>query len=113
VNQCWKQDAAIYRPRKLERDPLSSGLAVSCNQLLGDHPFGAYFTTLPPNTTNLAKKLRIPRRKIEFVFCFQGADGLLQIPGGRGDYVWYSPSDYRVKYDKQHEHGRADEGKCK
>lgn len=79
----------------------------------GDHPFGAYFTTLPPNTTNLAKKLRIPRRKIEFVFCFQGADGLLQIPGGRGDYVWYSPSDYRVKYDKQHEHGRADEGKCK
>lgn len=28
----------------------------------GDHPFGAYFTDLPPTTKNLANRLRIPRR---------------------------------------------------
>jgi len=77
-----------------------------------DHPFGAYFTALPPNKTNLAKRLRIPRRKIEFVFCFQHADGLFQLPGGRGDYVWYSPTDYNVINNQQREHGRSDEGKC-
>ena len=33
----------------------------------GDHPLGAYFTTLPPSTRNLAKKLRIPRRLGECV----------------------------------------------
>lgn len=78
----------------------------------GNHPLGAYFTTLPPNTPNLAKKLRIPRRKLEFVFCFLRNDGLLQLPGGRGDYVWYSPSDYLVKNDPGNKQGRSDEGAC-
>ena len=78
----------------------------------GDHPFGAYFTTLPPSATNLAKKLRIPRRKIEFVFCFQSQNDLLPLPGGRGDFVWYSPNDYEVVSERQNEYGRSDEGKC-
>lgn len=78
----------------------------------GDHPFGAYFTTLPANTTNLAKKLRIPRRKTEFVFCFQPINDLLQLPGGRGNFVFYSPDDYEVVSGRQNECGRSDEGIC-
>lgn len=35
-----------------------------------DHPRGAYFTTLSPRTANLAKRLRIPREKLEYVFAF-------------------------------------------
>ncbi|KAA1259538.1 hypothetical protein LF1_20720 [Rubripirellula obstinata] len=77
-----------------------------------DHPSGAYFTTLPPDTTNLAKKLRIPRRKIEFVFCFSRTDELSQIAGGRGDFIWYSPNDYEVKKEQQNDHGKSDEGAC-
>lgn len=78
----------------------------------GEHPFGAYFTTLPPNTVNLAKKLRIPRRKIEYVFCFSRIDGLLPLPGGRGDFVWYSPVDYRVVRTQQTDNGKSSEGAC-
>lgn len=76
------------------------------------HPFGAYFTILPPDTINLAKKLRIPKRKREFVFCFTGYDGLIQIAGGRGDFIWYAPNDYRVARESQTDNGRTDEGKC-
>ena len=37
----------------------------------GNHPGeGAYFTSLEPGTLNLAKRLRIPRDKVSFVFCF-------------------------------------------
>lgn len=77
-----------------------------------DHPFGAYFTNLPPDTINLAKKLRLPKRKLEFVFCFSGSTGLIQLAGGRGAFIWYSPINYVVSQLRQHAHGRSDEGTC-
>ncbi len=42
----------------------------------GDHPRAAYFTTLKPNAVNLAKRLRIPKAKIAFVFYFSGVSDL-------------------------------------
>lgn len=62
----------------------------------GNHPFGAYFTTLGPDTINLAKRLRIPREKLAFVFCFDDASDLLPLPGGRGTFIVYSPTDYLI-----------------
>jgi len=78
----------------------------------GDHPLGAYFTTLPPNTRNLLKKLRIPRSKSEFVFCFRHSIELIRLDGGRGEYVWYSPDDYEVEKLFQDGNGRTNEGTC-
>lgn len=67
----------------------------------GDHPFGAYFTTLPPGTVKLALRLRIPRTKLEFAFCFHDMGDLLPLRGGRGHYIFYSPEDYSVIEDRQ------------
>lgn len=78
----------------------------------GVHPFGAYFTTLTPETRNLAKRLRIPRSKIEFVFCFRPNKELVPLEGGRGEYIWYSPTDYSVGKQFQDGNGRSDEGAC-
>jgi hypothetical protein len=41
----------------------------------GDHAKAAYFTTLPPGTRNLAKRLflRGAAEKVAFVFCFPAA----------------------------------------
>lgn len=50
----------------------------------GEHPFGAYFTTLGPATRNLAQRLRIPRTKLTFIFEFTGTVGLEPLEGGRG-----------------------------
>lgn len=63
----------------------------------GSHPFGAYFTTLPPNTLHLVKRLRIPRSKIEYVFEFVGDPGLVPLRGGRGDFIFFSKADYPVE----------------
>jgi hypothetical protein len=62
----------------------------------GDHPFGAYFTTLAPDTPNLARRLRIPRMKTEFVFTFADVGDLKPLHGGRGEFIFYSPRDYSV-----------------
>lgn len=67
----------------------------------GQHPFGAYFTTLPPETKNLARKLGIPVSKLAYVFRFVDAGDLTPLPGGRGDYVFYSPVDYPVDEPRQ------------
>ncbi len=67
----------------------------------GQHPLGAYFTTLPPSTPNLAQKLRLPRGKIEYVFIFVDQGDLLHLPGGRGKYILYSPQDYEVEAVRQ------------
>jgi hypothetical protein len=67
----------------------------------GDHPVGAYFTTLGPDTKNLAQRLRIPRSKVKYVFEFSGSDGLEPLPGGRGEYIFYSPTDYEVEPSRQ------------
>lgn len=71
----------------------------------GNHPFGAYFTTLPPGTPNLAKKLRIPASKLGYVFIFVDVGDLTPLPGGRGAYIFYSPIDYHVVEDRQIYHG--------
>jgi hypothetical protein len=71
----------------------------------GDHPRGAYFTTCPPGTKKLAKKLGIPRSKTEFYFSFLADDGLLPLRGGRGAYVKYSPTDSTVPRARQVSHG--------
>jgi hypothetical protein len=65
------------------------------------HPTGAYFTTLSPQTPNLAVRLRIPREKLEFMFRFFDAGDLRPLPGGRGAYIFYSPSDYVVVEGRQ------------
>jgi hypothetical protein len=77
----------------------------------GDHPKGAYFTTLPPGTPNLAKRLFIRggAEKTEFVFSFAGGEDLKPIEGGRGQFIFYSETDYSVSKDQQGPHGRAAE----
>jgi len=73
------------------------------------HPFGAYFTTLEPGTEKLAKRLRIPKAKTEFVFCFAGQTGLKPLDGARGQYVFYSPHDYEVERAQQTDSGPTTE----
>jgi hypothetical protein len=75
----------------------------------GNHPFGAYFTTLPPGTPNLAKRLGIPKSKLEYVFMFSDRGDLQPLPGGRGEWIFYSPEDYFVAADRQTYSGKADE----
>lgn len=70
----------------------------------GDRPFGAYFTSLRP-CRNLCARLRIPKEKTQYVFCFSREDGLCRLEGGRGDYVWYSPEDYYVLQPDQEYNG--------
>lgn len=71
----------------------------------GDHPVGAYFTSLSPKTRHLAKRLRIPRAKLAYRFEISGDDGLRALPGGRGAYISYSPVDYAVERELQVSHG--------
>lgn len=75
----------------------------------GSHPFGAYFTTLAPGTRHLAKRLRVPRTKLEYVFAFVGGDGLKPLRGGRGAYVFYSEWDYVVSESRQRYSGPTGE----
>jgi hypothetical protein len=67
----------------------------------GDHPFGAYFTNLGLATPSLAKRLRIPRNKLEWVFGFTDIGDLKRLDGGRGDYIFYAPRDYDVDKERQ------------
>jgi len=62
----------------------------------GDHPFGAYFTTLDTTAPGLAARLRIPREKLAYIFSFNPPGELQPLPGGRGDYIFFSPTDYPV-----------------
>jgi hypothetical protein len=71
----------------------------------GQHPFGAYFTTLGKDTPNLAKRLRIPRTKLAFFFEFTDVGDLTPLPGGRGQFIFYSPTDYDVDQPRQIDHG--------
>lgn len=75
------------------------------NQPPGNHPFGAYFTTLPRNTRNLAQRLRIPKSKVQYVFQFTGVGNLVPLSGGRGQFILYSPIDYDVDAPRQQYHG--------
>lgn len=76
----------------------------------GNHPFGAYFTTLGPQAPNLAQRLRIPRRKLAYAFCFTADPADFQpIRGGRGTFIVLSSSDYTVEKDRQVFAGPRDE----
>jgi hypothetical protein len=77
----------------------------------GGHPKGAYFTTLPPGTVNLGKRIFVRgcRDKLEFAFHFSGSDGLQRIAGGRGEVIFCSPDDYPVEPSRQLDHGLTQE----
>ena len=75
------------------------------NQPPGNHPVGAYFTSLDRGTKNLALRLRIPKAKIGYFFKFSGAGDLSPLPGGRGRYILYSPQDYSVDPSRQIDEG--------
>ncbi len=73
----------------------------------GGHPLGAYFTVLPAGTPRLAKKLRMPREKTEYVFTFVDRGDLLPLRGGRGAFIFYSLADYAVEKDRWIYAGKA------
>jgi hypothetical protein len=67
----------------------------------GEHPEGAYFTTLGPNTKNLSRRLGIPTEKLSHVFCFRDAGDLRPLRGKRGKFVVYSRTNYAVTKKRQ------------
>lgn len=69
------------------------------------HPFGAYFTDLPENEPMLARKLRIPKEKLRYVFAFVDAGDLHRLRGDRGRYIFYSRVDYAVNRERQLQSG--------
>jgi hypothetical protein len=71
----------------------------------GEHPFGAYFTSLGRSTKNLAQRLRIPKSKVACYFEFIDTGDLTPLPGGRGRLIFFSPSDYYVDQPRQLGHG--------
>lgn len=72
-----------------------------------DHPKAVYFSTLPPGTERLSKRLFVRgcSEKTEFVFSFTGGEELPRLPGGRGEHIHYSVDDYSVVKERQREHG--------
>lgn len=72
----------------------------------GNRPFGEYFTTLPPKAPNLARRLGIPKSKLEYVFSFIDHGDLKRLAGSRGLFI-YSPVDYEVEADRQTYQGKA------
>lgn len=67
----------------------------------GEHPFGAYFTTLGRGTKNLTQRLRIPKSKVRFFFEFVDLGDLIPLPGARGRFIFYSPGDYDIDPSRQ------------
>ena len=74
-----------------------------------NHPFGAYFTTLTPETKNLAIRLRIPRSKTGYLFSFVDANDLTPLDSDRGEFIFYASADYVVAKDRQQFHGKRDD----
>jgi hypothetical protein len=71
----------------------------------GRHPVGAYFTNLERGTPKLAKRLRIPRTKVTYVFIFVDIGDLTPLPGDRGHYIFFSPREYDVDQVRQQYRG--------
>jgi hypothetical protein len=65
-----------------------------------EHPVAAYFTTLSPDTKNLAMRLRIPKRNLQYVFVFLEAGDLCSLRGDRGEWTCYSLDDYVVDAER-------------
>jgi hypothetical protein len=72
----------------------------------GGRPFGAYFTRLLPDDNKFAAGTRVPVDKRDYVFAFEGEDGLEPVKGGKGDYNLLTDSDYEVPPDRQRYEGR-------
>jgi len=89
----------------------SSPWHFRASQPPGGRPFGAYFTPLPPGTPKLAKRLGIPKSKLEYVFTFKDVGDLTPLRGHRGKWIFYSPTDYDVEQARQHpdQTGKVDE----
>jgi hypothetical protein len=79
----------------------------------GDHLKAAYFSTLPPGTKNLSKRLFVRgcADKTRFVFNFSGGEELPRLRGGRGDHIHYSVEDYSVEQNRQVFHGETETAK--
>jgi hypothetical protein len=75
-----------------------------------NHPKAAYFSSLPPSTRNLSKRLFVRgcTDKTEFVFSFSGGEELPCLRGGRGDLVYYNKEDYPVEVERQGPHGATE-----
>jgi hypothetical protein len=73
----------------------------------GDHPLGAYFTTLSAKTPSLAKRLGIPKSKLKYVFSFTNLGDLTPLPGARGRFIFYSGIEYKVAPERQTYCGKA------
>src|SRR2546423_10995701 len=61
----------------------------------------AYFTTLLPSDPNFVRRVRLPKKKREYRFCFTDIGDLSPIPGPGGKYVFFSPGDYYVDTPRQ------------
>lgn len=72
-----------------------------------DHPCAAYFTTLEPLTKNLAVKISVPTKKLEYVFVSEDVGDLTPLRGERGDWILYSLEDYLVAEERQIDHGEV------
>ena len=77
-------NAALYRWRGHKAISAKVDWMFVASQPPGDRPFGAYFTTLRPNSRRFSARTRIPKLKQGFVFEFDGMDGLEPIAGGKG-----------------------------
>ena len=73
------------------------------------HPHGAYFTPLSMEATNLAKRLRLPKRKVEYFLSFLDVGDLRPLRGGRGEFILYSTGDYQVAPERQDRYGSLQE----
>ena len=80
-----------------------------------DRPVGAYFADIEPTKENLRtlyKRIRVPKMKQEYVFCFVGRESLEQAFGGRGrdKRIFFSAVDYHVPESRQRYCGKAEAG---
>lgn len=73
----------------------------------GRRPPGAYFTRLLPDDNKLAAGTMLPKRKREYVFAFEGEEGLQPVPGGKGEYNLWTDGDYQVAPNRQKHKGLA------
>jgi hypothetical protein len=66
-----------------------------------DHPFGVYFTPLPPGTRHLSRRLSVPKRKLLYILAFEDAGDLTPLRGRRREQIFYSTTDYVVVRARQ------------
>ena len=79
-----------------------------------ERPLGAYFTNLAPTAENLRvlhKKIRVPKKKRAYVFCFNGTSGLghLNEARGRDQYILYSQTEYTVENERKEQFGLTEQ----